>query len=70
LNVLGGRTKQIKFDIINSNGLEPHVNVELHVPTNLYPADSGMLRIENLHVYPQNNLEEQNLFVDQNNPKF
>ena len=64
------KTKQIRFDIANSHGMEPHVNVELWEPRNSYPGDKGMNNIENLHVFPGVALEEQSLFIEPNKFKF
>jgi hypothetical protein len=61
-------TKQIRFDIEYSHDDKPHVNVETWAVRNLYPNDKRMINIENLHIYPQNNLANQNLLI--NKPKF
>lgn len=57
-------TKKIKFDINNSHELEPHVNVEVPTPRNAYPGDKLMISTENYHIFPENNLKDENL------PKF
>jgi hypothetical protein len=36
-------TKSIRFDLQNSHGLDPHVNLESKVPRNLYPGDKKMI---------------------------
>ncbi len=55
-------TKQIRFDITDSHGLEPHVNIETYIPRNAYPGDTRMIQTENLHVFPKNNLVDQELY--------
>jgi len=50
--------RQIRFDITNSHGLEPHVNIETFKPRNAYPTDQRLLEMENIHVYPKPTLTE------------
>lgn len=54
-------TKKIRFDIKNSHGLEPHVNIETYEPRNSFIGDKAMVKSENLHVFPKNNLENKNV---------
>ena len=46
-------TKQIRFDLTNPHGLQPHVNVETFVPRNLFPGDRKMIQTVNEHVFPK-----------------
>ena len=46
-------TKQIRFDLTNPHGLQPHVNVETFTPRSLFPGDRKMIQTGNQHVYPQ-----------------
>jgi RHS repeat-associated protein len=46
-------TKQIRFDISDPHGLEPHINVEKFKPKNRYPDDRNWDQIENDHVFPK-----------------
>jgi RHS repeat-associated protein len=46
-------TRMIRFDLTNPHGLDPHVNIETWQPRNLYPGDTRMLRIDNLHLFLQ-----------------
>ena len=57
-------TKQIRFDISNQHGLEPHVKIETWKPRNLFPSDKRMEIEENLHVYPKNNLLNEQTFTN------
>jgi hypothetical protein len=45
-------TRQIRFDLTNPHGLQPHVNVETFVPRNLFPGDRKMIQTVNEHVFP------------------
>lgn len=45
-------TTQIRLDITNPHGLDPHVNVETFVPRNAFPGDPRMIQTGNVHVYP------------------
>jgi hypothetical protein len=44
-------TKQIRFDLTNPHGLDPHVNVETFEPRNLFPGDRKMIQTGNDHVF-------------------
>ena len=44
-------TRQIRFDLINSHGLKPHINVETFRPT--YQGSPRMFRTGNEHIYPK-----------------
>jgi hypothetical protein len=46
-------TRQIRFDLTNPHGLQPHVNVETFVPRNLFPGDRKMIQTVNEHVFPK-----------------
>jgi hypothetical protein len=48
-------TKQIRFDLKDFHGDPngPHINLETWTPRNLYPGDTRMQQIENLHIYPK-----------------
>jgi len=46
-------TKQIRFDLTNPHGLQPHVNVETFKPRNLFPGDRKMIQTGNEHVFPK-----------------
>jgi hypothetical protein len=46
-------TKQIRFDLTNPHGLDPHVNIETFQPRNLYPGDGRFIQQTNEHVFPQ-----------------
>lgn len=46
------KTRSIRFDLENSHGLDPHINVETWQPRNLYPGDRGMIRLTNEHIFP------------------
>jgi RHS repeat-associated protein len=46
-------TKQIRFDLVNSHGDAPHINLEEWQPRNLYPGDKRMIQILNEHIYPK-----------------
>jgi hypothetical protein len=46
-------TKQIRFNLTNPHGLQPHVNVERFVPRNLFPGDRKMIQTVNEHVFPK-----------------
>ena len=46
-------TKQIRFDLTNPHGLQPHVNVETFVPRNFFPGDRKMIQTVNGHVFPK-----------------
>jgi len=48
------KSKQIRFDISNPHGLDPHVNFETFKPKNRYPGDDRWKRTEDLHIYPKN----------------
>lgn len=45
------RTRQIRFDLVNSHGLRPHINVETFRPT--YPGRRRMFRTGNEHIFPR-----------------
>jgi hypothetical protein len=45
--------KQIRFDLNNPHGLDPHINIETFTSRNLYPGDSRMIQTENIHVFPR-----------------
>jgi len=45
--------KQIRFDISNPHGDEPHVNIEGFEPRNLYPGDKKWKKTGNKHAYPK-----------------
>jgi RHS repeat-associated protein len=45
-------TRQIRLDVTNPHGLNPHVNVETFAPRNAFPGDPRMIRTGNTHVYP------------------
>jgi RHS repeat-associated protein len=47
------KTRQIRFDLTNPHGLDPHVNIETWALRNLYPGDKRMIRLTNSHVYPK-----------------
>ena len=47
------KTKQIRFDLTNPHGLEPHINVQTFRLRNLYPGDKRMIEIMNKHIFPQ-----------------
>jgi hypothetical protein len=47
------KTRTIRFDLVNSHGEAPHINVETWRPRNLYPGDGRMIRLSNKHIYPQ-----------------
>lgn len=47
----GQRT--IHFDLVNSHGLDPHVNVLIQRPRNLYPGDGRWIEIANEHIFPK-----------------
>ena len=44
-------TRQIRFDISNPHGLEPHVNFETFKARQLFPGDKRMMREENIHIF-------------------
>lgn len=46
-------TKQIRFDISNPHGLDPHINVETFKARNLYPGDRKMIQTGNDHIFPK-----------------
>jgi RHS repeat-associated protein len=46
-------TKQIRFDLTNPHGLDPHVNVETFEPRDLFPGDRKMTQTGNDHVFPK-----------------
>lgn len=48
-------TRQIRFDLNDFHGDPngPHINLETWTPRNLYPGDTRMQQIENLHLYPK-----------------
>jgi RHS repeat-associated protein len=46
-------TRQIRFDLTDPHGLDPHVNVETWQPRNLYPDDPRFLPVDNIHVFPK-----------------
>ena len=46
-------TKQIRFDLSNPHGLDPHINVETWQPRNLYPGDGRFVPVDNIHVFPK-----------------
>ena len=46
-------TKQIRFDLSNPHGLDPHINVETWQPRNLYPEDGRFVPVDNIHVFPK-----------------
>lgn len=46
-------TNQIRFDLTNPHGLDPHVNVETFKPRNLFPGDRKMIQTGNDHVFPK-----------------
>jgi hypothetical protein len=54
-------TKKIRFDIMYSHGKEPHVNLELWEPQTSNPLNRRMQLVENLHIYPENNLQNTNV---------
>ena len=45
-------TRQIRFDLSNPHGLEPHINIEMFQPRNLFPGDRKMIQIMNEHAFP------------------
>lgn len=46
-------TKQIRFDVSDPHGLDPHVNIETFKPKNRFPGDRKNFRIENKHAFPK-----------------
>jgi hypothetical protein len=46
-------TRVVRFDLQNSHGLNPHINIELKAPRNLYPGDQRMITVDNFHVFPK-----------------
>jgi hypothetical protein len=46
-------TRQLRFDLTDPHGLDPHINVETFQPRNLYPGDQRMIQTDNIHVFPQ-----------------
>lgn len=46
-------TRRIRFDLLNSHGDAPHINVELWKMRNLYPGDQRWEQIFNKHIYPK-----------------
>lgn len=46
-------TRQIRFDLTDPHGLDPHVNVETWQPRNLYPGDRTFTPVDNIHVFPK-----------------
>ena len=46
-------TKQIRFDLTNPHGLDPHINVETFRPRNLFPGDKRMIQTSNEHIFPK-----------------
>jgi hypothetical protein len=45
--------KQIRFDLTNPDGLDPHVNVKTFKPRNLFAGDRKMIQIGTDHVFPK-----------------
>lgn len=45
--------RHIRFDLVNSHGMAPHINVEQWTPRNLYPGDRGMINVFNEHATPK-----------------
>jgi hypothetical protein len=45
-------TRQIRFDLTNPHGLQPHINVETFRPRDLFPGDKKMIQTLNDHVFP------------------
>jgi hypothetical protein len=53
-------TRRVRFDLTNSHGLAPHINIETWAMRNLYPGDQRMIRVPNsisnlgnIHIFPQ-----------------
>ena len=44
-------TRQIRFDISNPHGLQPHINVETFRALNRYPGDTRMIQTGNQHIF-------------------
>ncbi len=49
----GDGTRQLRFDLNNSHGDAPHINVETFTPRNAYPGDTRMIQQDNIHIYPK-----------------
>ncbi|MGA7674884.1 MAG: RHS repeat-associated core domain-containing protein, partial [Rhizomicrobium sp.] len=45
-------TRSIRFDLINSHGDAPHINLEMWENANRFPGDTRMTQIMNEHIYP------------------
>ncbi len=45
--------RQIRFDVSDPHGLDPHVNIETFTPRDAYPGDTRMIQTENTHVFPK-----------------
>ena len=45
-------TRQIRIDLSNPHGLQPHVNIETFAPRNAFPGDVRMLPVDNIHAFP------------------
>ena len=46
-------TRQIRFDITNPHGLDPHVNLETWQPRDLFPGDGRFIPVDNIHIFPK-----------------
>ena len=46
-------TKQIRFDLTNPHGLDPHINIETWQPRNLFPGDNRFIPVDNIHIFPK-----------------
>jgi hypothetical protein len=46
-------TRRIRFDLIKSRGLPPHINLELWKMRNLYPGDRTWDEVINKHIFPK-----------------
>jgi hypothetical protein len=46
-------TRQIRFDITDPHGLEPHINIQTFTPRKLFPGDERMIEIGNIHIFPR-----------------
>ena len=48
------KTRTIRFDLKNSHGDAPHINIQTWRPRNLFPGDKKMIEVPpNHHIYPK-----------------
>ena len=46
-------TRTIRFDLVNSHGDAPHINIQTWMRRNLFPGDGRMIEKSNKHIYPK-----------------